>query len=84
MVARKRATPGSDEPPPPLAAPPPRRPHLSRPRLDQQPRLDHRYPFVLIKSEPQIEESTAESDPLCRGDMSRDHGPDPWDRGPIP
>jgi hypothetical protein len=62
----------------------PRRPRLSRPRLDQRPRLDCQYPFILIKSEPQIEESTVESDPLGCGLMSRDHGPGPWDRGPIP
>jgi hypothetical protein len=66
------------------AAAPPRRPHLSRPCLDQRPRLDHQYPFILIKSEPQIKESMVESDPLCRGLMSGDHGPGPWDRGSIP
>jgi hypothetical protein len=69
---------------PPLPAPPPHWPHLSRPRLDQRPRLYRRYPFILTKSEPQIEESMTESDPLCRGLMSRDRGPGPWDRGPIP
>jgi hypothetical protein len=78
-----RAMPCSGETPP-LAMPPPRRCRLSRPRLDQRLRLDHRYPFILIKSEPQIEESTAESDSLCRGPMSRDRGPGPWDCGPIP
>jgi hypothetical protein len=64
---------------PPLTAPPPHRPRLSHPCLLQRPRLDHRYPFILIKSESQIEESMAEGDPLCRGLMSRDHGPGPWD-----
>jgi hypothetical protein len=63
---------------------PPHRPRLSRPRLNQRPILDHRYPFVLIKSGPRIKESTVESDPLCRGLMSQDHGSGPWDRGPIP
>jgi hypothetical protein len=38
-----RATPGSGEPPP--------WPHLSHPCLDRRPKLDRRYPFVLIKSE---------------------------------
>jgi hypothetical protein len=69
---------------PPLNAPPPCRPRLSRPRLDQRPRLDCQYPFVLIKFGPQIEESTVESDPLCHGPMSRDHGPGSWEHGPIP
>jgi hypothetical protein len=69
-------TPGSGEPPP-LTTTPPRQPYLSRPHLDQRPRLDHWYPFILIKSEPQIEESTAESDPLWHGLMSWDHGPGP-------
>jgi hypothetical protein len=77
-----RAMPGSGEMPP-LAAPPPHWPRLSRPCLDQWLRLDHRYPFILIKSEPQIEESTTESDSLCRGPMSQDRGPGPWDCGPI-
>jgi hypothetical protein len=65
-------------------APPPHQPRLSHPRLDQRPRLDHQYPFVLIKSKPRIEESTVKSDPLCHGLMSWDHGPGPWDRGLIP
>jgi hypothetical protein len=59
--------------------PPPHQPRLSRPRLDQRPRLDRRYPFILIKFKPHIEESTAESDPLYRGPMTRDHGLGPWD-----
>jgi hypothetical protein len=62
---------------------PPHQPHLIHPRLDQRPILDHRYPFILIKSEPQIEESMTESDPLCHGPMSGDRGPGPWDRGPV-
>jgi hypothetical protein len=57
---------------------------VSRPLVDGGPRLDCRYPFVLIKSEPQIKESTTKSDLLCHGLMSRNHGPGPWDRGPIP
>jgi hypothetical protein len=56
----------------------------SRPSQRQQPRLDCRYTFIFIKSEPQIEDSMAESDPLCRGLMSRDHGSGPRDRGLIP
>jgi hypothetical protein len=71
-------------PMPDSSAPPSHRPRLSRPRLDQRPRLDRQYPFVLVKSKPHIEESTAESDPLYRGPMSWDRGPGPWYRGPIP
>jgi hypothetical protein len=67
-----------------LAVQPPHRPRLSHPRIDEQPRLDRQYPFISIKSEPQIEESMANSHPLCRGLMSHDHGPGPWDSGPIP
>jgi hypothetical protein len=50
---------------------------VNRSHLDQWPRLDHRYPFVLIKSKSQIKESTAESDLRCCGLMSQDHGLDP-------
>jgi hypothetical protein len=57
---------------------------VSHPLVDGGPELDCRYPFILIKSEPQIKESMAESDLLCRGLMSRNHGPDLWDHGPIP
>jgi hypothetical protein len=56
---RAWAMPGSGEPPP-LAAPPPHQPHLSHPCLDQRPILDRWYPFILIKSETQIEESMTE------------------------
>jgi hypothetical protein len=76
----------------PLMAPPWRTyaPHLSagfdvsRPLIDGGPGLDCRYLFILIKFELQIKESTAESDLLCHGLISQNHGPGPWDRGPIP
>jgi hypothetical protein len=55
-----------------------------RPLVDGGSGLDCRYPFVLIKFEPQIKESTSKSDLLCHGLMSQNHGPGPWDRGPIP
>jgi hypothetical protein len=55
---------------------------VSRPLIDEGPGLDRRYPFILITFEPHIKESTTVSDLLCRGLMSRNHGP--WDRGPIP
>jgi hypothetical protein len=51
------AMPGFDEP---LAAPPPHRPHLSCPRFDQWPRLDHRYPFIFIKIRASKNEATAQ------------------------
>jgi hypothetical protein len=46
--------------------------------------LDRRYPFILIKSLPPELKSTVEIGLLCRGLMSRNHGPGPWDRGPNP
>jgi hypothetical protein len=56
---------------------------VSRRLVDGGPGLDCRYPFILIKSEPQIKESTIESDLLCHGHMSRNCVTGPWDHGPI-
>jgi hypothetical protein len=57
---------------------------VSRLLVDGGPGLECRYPFVLIKSKLQMKESTIESDLLCHGLMRQNHGPDPWDLGPIP
>jgi hypothetical protein len=74
--------------PPPMA--PPRRTYappsstrfdVSHPLIYGGPGLDCRYPFIFIKSESQIKESTAKSDLLCHGLMNRNNGPGPMSMG---
>jgi hypothetical protein len=43
-----------------IVAPGPPRAAVSQPRLDRRPRLNRRYPFVLIKSEPFNQSSMAQ------------------------
>jgi hypothetical protein len=57
---------------------------MSRPLKDGGPGSDHRYPFILIISKLPKLKSTAKIDLLCRRLMNQNHGPGPWDRGPIP
>jgi hypothetical protein len=84
IVPRRARERSSDEPPPPMALPhrtyaphPSTGLNVSRLLVDGGSGLNCRYPFILIKFEPQIKKSMAERDLLCHGLMSRNHGPGP-------